>query len=112
VRSAAACRLVLLPISLAGCASQGSIERDVAMSNANDCIVHETLAIAPQPVDLDTATYAVLARCHYLEVFEKSMVAKYPGYGDYVREATQKQYTGIVDSVRRGIALARTKPTQ
>src|SRR3977135_20931 len=100
-------QIALLPIWLSACGSQREPERDVVRSNAVDCLVRETQAIAPQSVDLETATFAVLARCDYPGVLERSLAAKYPGYRDHIHDVIQKQYVEIVDSTRRGIALMR-----
>ena len=105
---AAICRIALVLALLTACGSQRGAERDAVRSNAVNCLVRETHAIAPQPVDLDTATFAVLARCDYPGVLERSIAANYPvGYRDYIRAAIQKEYAGIVDSTRRGIAMTR-----
>jgi hypothetical protein len=95
-------------LTLTGCATR-SAETDAAAARARDCLVLETRAIAPQPVDLETATFAVLARCDYPGVLERSMAANYPGYRDYVHEIVQRRYADIVDSTRRRIALVRAQ---
>jgi hypothetical protein len=100
---------LVFAILLTGCSSQRVAERTALTSNVTDCLVRETQAIAPQPIDLDTATSAVLARCDYPGVLERSLVAQYPGHAEYVHETMQKQYPGIVDMVRGGIAKLRTQ---
>jgi hypothetical protein len=96
-------------ILLAGCSSQRAAERAALTSNVTDCLVRETQTIAPQPIDLDTATSVVLARCDYPGVLERSLVTQYPGHSEYVHETMQKQYPAIVDMVRGGIAKLRTQ---
>jgi hypothetical protein len=96
MKIAAICRFALLPILLAACDSKRGAERDSVSSNAVDCLVRETQAIAPQPLDLETATFAVLARCDYPGVLERSLAAKYPGYRNYVHELMQKQYAEMI----------------
>lgn len=106
----AICGIAVLPILLvllAGCASQRSAE-DVAAANANaNCLRREVQAVAPQPVDLETATLAVMARCDFPGVIERPLIAKYPGYRDYIHEAARKRYAEIMDATRQDIALAR-----
>jgi hypothetical protein len=51
-------------LTLTGCAKR-SAETDAVAARAHDCLVLETRGIAAQPVDLETATFAVLARCDY-----------------------------------------------
>jgi hypothetical protein len=56
---------------LTGCAAQQqAAEEDEAAYNAKrdqvtECMAKETLAVARQPVDLETASLAVLTRCEY-----------------------------------------------
>jgi len=102
-------RIVFFAFVLGACGSSRSAERDVLMSNATDCLVRETRAIAPEPIDLETATHTVLARCAYPGVIERSFAAEYPGYRDYIHEKMQKKYLEIVDSVRRSIASLRSQ---
>lgn len=102
-------RISLVPVLLGACSSQRQAEHDAMLHNTRDCLIRETKAIAPQPLDLDTATFAVLARCDYPNVLERSITAQFPGYRDHIHETMQKEYPGIVDSVRRGIALLRTQ---
>ncbi len=103
----AICGIAILPIFLADCASQRSAE-DVAAANANaDCLRREVQAVAPQPVDLETATLAVMARCDFPGVIERPLIAKYPGYRDCIHEAARKRYAEIMDATRQDIALAR-----
>ena len=79
MKGAAVCQYVLLIILLAGCGLQRSAEQNAVASSATDCLVRETQAIASQPIDLETATHVVLARCDYPDVLERSMAAEYPG---------------------------------
>jgi hypothetical protein len=93
---------------LAACGTR-SAETDAVAARARDCLVRETQAIAPQPVDLETATFAVLARCDYPGEIERSMAAEYPGFREYVHQAVQRRYADIIDSTRRRIALVRAQ---
>jgi len=95
-------------LTLATCGTR-SAETEAVAARARDCLVRETHAIAPQPVDLETATFAVLARCDYPRVLERSVAAQYPGYSDYVHRGMQRAYADIVDTTRRGIALVRAQ---
>jgi hypothetical protein len=104
MKNAAVCQLMLLTLFLISCGSRRNVELDSARSNAADCLVRETRAIAPKPIDLETATFAVLARCDFPGVIERPMVAEHPGYRDYIHELVQKKYLEMADAVRRGIA--------
>ena len=109
MRVVAACTIALM---LAGCTSpQREAEQQAAkekVAGLEDCVVRETQIVAPQPIDLDTATYAVMARCDYPGAVEKELVAEHPGYREEIREMMQKRYPGDVDTIRRGIALLRS----
>jgi hypothetical protein len=107
---------VLLSILITACGSTQNNRRDSANTRSDpafpstaDCLNRETLAIAPLPIDLDTAAHAVLARCDYPGSLERSLAAKNPGYGDYIHERLQKEYAGILESTKEGIALVRAK---
>ena len=77
MRVVAACALAL---PLVACASpQRQAEQAALQQKTQDCLVQESVAVAPQPIDLDTAALAVLARCDYPGVLERSMAADYPG---------------------------------
>jgi hypothetical protein len=107
MRTIAVCALVL---SLGACgSSQRAAEQDALRASTTDCLVRETQAVAPQPIDLETAMLAVLARCDYPGVLERSIASDYPGYRGYVHERIQARYDEIKDSVRRGIAVMRTQ---
>lgn len=104
----------LVLLSLAACTSsaqQQSAQADHAamLQAATDCLVRETQAVAPQPIDLETATLSVLARCDYPGVIERSYIAQFPGDRELIHDQTQAKYEDIKDSVRRGIAMLRTK---
>jgi hypothetical protein len=107
VRITAACGLAL---TLAACTSpQREVEQAALRQNTEDCLVRESVAVVPQSIDLDTAALAVLARCDYPGVLERSITAEYPGYREYIHELVQKRYAEILDTTKRGIAMLRTK---
>jgi hypothetical protein len=89
VRSLAVTRINLLfAIFLAGFGTQQGVqndpERDAENAEMAQCLSRETQAVAPQPVDLETATLAVMTRCHFGEARERAMVAAYPEYRNYI----------------------------
>lgn len=97
-------------LTLSACSSpQREAERAAAQQALSDCLVRESVAVAPQPVDLDTAALAVLARCDYPGVIERSYVAEHPGFRAEIHEMTQKEYAAILDTTKRGIVMLRTK---
>ena len=103
-----------LALMLAACgssqqAAQQTAQIDAVSAAAADCVARETQAIAPQPIDLETATLAVLGRCDYPGVIERSFAAKFPTERQFIHDQTQARYEEIKDSVRRGIAMLRTK---
>jgi hypothetical protein len=94
---------------LAACGTR-SAETDAVAARARDCLVRETQAIASQSIDLETATFAVLARCDYPGEIERSIAAEVPGgFREYVHQAVQRRYADIIDSTRRRIALVRAQ---
>lgn len=103
-----------LALALAGCTSpqreaEITAERNAIMQKTDDCLVRESIAVAPQPVDLDTAALAVLARCDYPGVLERSFIAEHPGQREFVQAEAQKLYASILDTTKRGVAMLRTK---
>jgi hypothetical protein len=90
---------------------QSDPERDAENAEMGKCLARETSAVAPQPVDLETATLAVMTRCHYGETRERALVAAYPEYRNYIHGLMQRQYREMADSVKGQIAVARTRGT-
>jgi hypothetical protein len=107
VRIVAACAFALLLVACQS--SQRAAEQAAIREKTTDCLVRESQAVAPQPIDLETAALAVLARCDYPGVIEKQLIAEHPGYREFIHQETQKRYADILDTTKRGIALLRTQ---
>jgi hypothetical protein len=86
------------------------ISKTHAQSNsAVSCIFREAATIAPKNVDLDTAAYAVLAKCSFEINFNKrKLLSRYPGYRDYIESKFRGQDAENLDRARQAIALLRT----
>jgi hypothetical protein len=74
---------VTLALTLTACGSSQQAAQQAAQQRAlqdstADCLARESIAVAPQPTDLETATLAVMARCDYPAVIERSMLAEHP----------------------------------
>jgi hypothetical protein len=99
-----------LAFSLAACTPpQRQAEQAAVRASTTDCLARETRAVAPQPIDLETAALAVLARCDYPGVIERPLAAQYPGYRDVVREEVRKSYADRLEIERREIAMLRAQ---
>jgi hypothetical protein len=100
----------LLTIVLGACTSQAEkAQRDAASTATSECMARETKAIAPKPVDLETAARAVLASCDFPGVIERPLMADYPGHRDFIHSEVQKKYAEMLDTVRGQIAVLRTR---
>lgn len=100
----------LFVFALSNCTSQAERDRREAASSAtSECMVRETAAVAPKPVDLDTAARAVLAACDFPGVIERPLAAQYPGHRDYIHDVVQKRYADMLETVRGQIAVLRTR---
>jgi hypothetical protein len=69
----------------------------------------ETLAVARQPVDLETASLAVLTRCEYGRDIERRLAAQYPGYRDFIHQKVQRTFAEMQNTVKGNIAVIRTR---
>jgi hypothetical protein len=96
-------------VSIAACATR-SAETEQADAHVSDCLARETVAVAALPLDLETATTAVLARCDYPGVIERRLAAQLPGYREEARRGLQK--VDMAGSIRRQIALIRAQRAQ
>lgn len=66
--------------------------------------------IAPKPVDLETAGYAVIAECRdEINAHRSAILAKFPGYGDFIRAQYAELDSAQLDRARKEIALNRTQ---
>jgi hypothetical protein len=99
-------------LMLAACQSSQRAAEQAAADQSTDCLVRESQVVAPQPIDLETAALAVLARCDYPGVLERKWVAQFPTERAFIREQVQKQYADILDTTKRGIALLRAGAAQ
>jgi hypothetical protein len=72
-------------------------------------LTKETLAVARQPVDLETASLAVLTRCEYGRDIERRLVAQYPGYRNFIHQKVQRTVAEMQDTVKGNIAVIRTR---
>jgi len=107
MRTTIAC---VFAFALGACTSQAERDRrDAANSATSECMVRESAAVAPKPIDLDTAARAVLAACDFPGVIERPLAAQYPGYRDYIHDVVQKRYADMLDTVRGQIAVLRTR---
>jgi hypothetical protein len=104
-----------LVIILAGCVGKsepGIVSAGVssAPSPVLQCIISQAKTIAPKPVDLETAAYAVLGACnHIISAERSSLLAKYPGFGAEVRAAYSETEAAQLSRARREVALNRTR---
>jgi hypothetical protein len=106
MRASFAC---LLAFALGACTSQAEMDRrDAASSATSECMAREAVAVAPKPVDLDTAARAVLAACDFPGVVERPLIASYPGHRDFIHNEVQKRYADMLETVRGQIAVLRT----
>src|SRR6201996_4935120 len=106
MRTIFACALAL---ALCACASPDARgQRDAASTATSECMARESVAVAPKPVDLETAARAVLAACDFPGVVERPLIASYPGYRDYIHDQVQKRYADMLETVRGQIAVLRT----
>jgi hypothetical protein len=103
--------VLLLGTALGGCGVQErKIEVDNTSTAANECVAREVTVVAFKPVDLETATQAVMGRCAVeLQAERTAWSALNPGY----RDVTMPQYDDLqahrVDAVRKTIAAMRTR---
>jgi hypothetical protein len=99
---------------LTGCAAtvqspESDPKREVERAEMRNCLRNEILAVAPQPVDLETATLAVMTRCHWGEAIERQYVADYPEYRDFIHRLAEQEKRKTTEMVRGQIAVARTR---
>jgi hypothetical protein len=74
-----------------------------------NCILQEAAVVAPKAVDLDTASYAVIASCDtYINFKRRQLLDKYPGYQDTVRSALRGWDAELLDMARKAVATFRT----
>lgn len=97
---------------LSACASVQSgnenSANDAALAGA--CIDREAAEIATRKVDLETAATAVIAKCStYTEATRRDLIARYPGYRDYMAPKLRELDQVYFDRARRAVALARTR---
>jgi hypothetical protein len=97
---------------LAGCLGSGPDPAMKALtSHTVECFVAEAHRIAPKPVDLDTAAYAVLAACK--DQISAERVAVFAVGGPEWVEESAKAWASIQDQMlnraRTEVAAARTK---
>lgn len=101
---------ILVVVLVAGCSSpQREMETAALRDSATDCIRREAIAVAPEPVDLETASVAVTARCRgELWAEEKAFVNRYAGYRAYASEKYQAVRDARFQQAADAVALART----
>lgn len=101
---------ILMVVLVAGCSSpQQEMQTAALRDSATDCIRREAVAVAPEPVDLETATAAVTARCRgELWAEEKAAVNRFAGYRAYASEKYQAVRDARFQQAADAVALART----
>jgi hypothetical protein len=100
----------LFAFAIGACTTQAERDRrEAANSATSECMARESVAVAPKPVDLDTAARGVLAACDFPGVVERPLASQYPGYRDYIHNEVQKRYADMLDTVRGQIAVLRTR---
>jgi hypothetical protein len=95
-------------LSVAACATQRA-ETDAASAQLSDCLARETVAVSLLPLDLETATAAVLARCDYAGV-ERRLAAQWGAFSEDYRRGLQR--VDMAGSIRGRIALIRAQRAQ
>lgn len=73
------------------------------------CLAREIRAVAPQSIDVETATVAVMTRCHWGEALEKRLAAEWPGFRDYIHDQTTKKRREEAEHIRDEIVVVRTE---
>jgi hypothetical protein len=108
MRIVAVCALALI---LGTCVTTEEQQRlDVAAEDSKQCVVRETIAVAQKPIDLETATLAVMARCHYPDAIEKAVGAKWewsPAASDGVRRGFER--VDFKEAIKLQIARLRAE---
>jgi hypothetical protein len=101
---------ILMVVLTAGCSSpEREMETAALRDSATDCIRREAIAVAPEPVDLETAVAAVTARCRgELWAEEKAAVNRFPGHRAYASEKYQAVRDARIQQAADAVALART----
>jgi len=100
---------MVLFLCACGADRQWQDQRTALSAAIGDCIQREAVAIAPKPVDLETATEVILARCNsHLWAEERAYIDRFPGNPAYAQEQFREMAAVRADQARREIALART----
>ena len=102
---------ILMFLILAGCAAGRQSDEQTANSGseASACIEREAIRVAPTKVDLETAATAVISICSvYTEATRRDLIARYPGYRDYMAPKLRELDNAYMDHARRAVAVART----
>ena len=101
--------IILVCSLLAGCAGaqRGPSPEGQA---ASDCMLREGPEVARTPTDLDTASYALLARCAAeLNGEKQAIINRYPGYRDYIQPRLRQFDEMRLDLARQTIATMRAR---
>jgi hypothetical protein len=95
---------------LVGCApSLEATQTKQLAARTVDCIKLEAKRISQKPVDLDTATAAVVGACSpQINAQKSALIASFPGYREQVNSAWREDEEVIIQGARNEVALNRT----
>lgn len=95
---------------LAGCSARPDTEQADYGAAATQCIINEARAVASANTDLETAAYAVIARCSSELTAERRVLPnRFPGYRDYMEPRLRELDALRRDQARQAVATFRTR---
>jgi hypothetical protein len=102
-------RYFVLLFLLEGCsAGNRSYEQENNAHEASECINREAISVASMPTDQEIASATVIARRSiYTGALRRDLIARYPGYRDYIEPKVREVDEIYLAQSRLAVARAR-----